>query len=486
MKDYSRDHRCYPDQLPLLVDRCPRRFSLKGAEIFKPRPARMALLVLVTLAYVCYAYAVFFPSRERFSLRDDASVDAVPPLGVPDEVQRSWSMYSPYFAAGTYHAPPDGCLVDQVNLIQRHGARFPTSGAAARIETALSKLQSATEITDPLLDFVKNYTYELGQDNLVPFGAAQSYEAGRVAFERYSHILHDQEPFVRTSSGPRVVDSASNWTAGFAAASAHRYNPGVSVILSEAGNDTLDDNMCPAAGSSDAETNTWLAIFAPPMTARLNAGAVGANLTDTDTYNLLTLCAFDTVAHERPGDFCAVYEELDAGPAIMYSGDLDKYYGTGYGQPLGPVQGVGYINELLARLTGTAVHDQTQTNSTLDSDPATFPLNRTFYADFSHDNQMAAIFSAMGLFRQSAPLDATRPDPHRTWHNEKMLPFSGRMVVERLSCDQQANVRVLVNDALMPLEFCGAGDGICTVDAFVSSQSYARNNGNGDWEKCFE
>ena len=289
-------------------------------------------------------------------------------------------------------------------------------------------------------------------------------------------------------------------TAGFAAASAHRYNPGVSVIISEAvshtlcptyytshasqGNDTLDDNMCPNAGDSDPETNAWLASFAPAMTARLNAGAVGSNLTDADTYSLLTLCAFDTVAHERPGDFCAVYEELDAGAAVMYYGDLDKYYGTGYGQPLGPVQGVGYINELLARLTGTAVQDQTQTNSTLDSNPATFPLNRTFYADFSHDNQMAAIFAAMGLFRQSAPLNATDPDPNRTWRNERMLPFSGRMVVERLRCHGQASVRVLVNDALMPLDFCGSGDGLCTLDAFVASQSYARQNGNGDWEKC--
>ncbi|RDX55363.1 phytase [Lentinus brumalis] len=436
------------------------------------------------MAYLCYAYAVSLPPRPHLSLRDGASL--VPSLGVPDDVQQSWSMYSPYFAAGTYEAPPDRCLVDQVNLIQRHGARFPTSGAAARIKAALSKLRAATDLTDPLLEFVQKYKYDLGQDDLVPFGATQSYEAGQVAFERYSHILHGQEPFVRASSGPRVVDSASNWTAGFATASGHRYNPEVSVIISEAGNDTLDDNMCPAAGSSDAETNAWLATFAPPMTARLNAGAVGANLTDADTYNLLTLCPFDTVAHERPGDFCAVYEDLHAGPAFMYNGDLDKFYGTGYGQPLGPVQGVGYINELLARLTETAVQDQTQTNTTLDSDPATFPLNRTFYADFSHDNQMAAIFSAMGLFRQSAPLNATKPDPHRTWRTEKIVPFSGRMVVERLSCGGKAKVRVLVNDALMPLEFCGAGDGVCTLDAFVESQSYARNNGNGDFEKCFE
>ena len=156
----------------------------------------------------------------------------------------------------------------------------------------------------------------------------------------------------------------------------------------------------------------------------------------------------------------------------------------GYGQALGRVQGVGYVNELLARLTHTPVRDHTQTNATLDADPAAFPLGRALYADFSHDNQMAAIFAAMGLFRQSAPLNATDPDPDRTLRNERRLPFSGRMVVDGLRCHGQASVRVLVNDALMPLEFCGSGDGLCTLDAFVASQSYARQNGNGDWEKC--
>lgn len=179
-----------------------------------------------------------------------------------------------------------------------------------------------------------------------------------------------------------------------------------------------------------------------------------------------------------------------------------------YGQRLGPVQGVGYINELLARLTETPVRDNTQTNRTLDSSPITFPLNRTFYADFSHDNQMIAAYAAMGLFKQQTPLDPTwfdSNDTERTWVTSHLTPFNGRMVVERLSCDLSGTaglvvrespekegsgrgtfVRILVNDALQPLEFCvGDKDGLCALDAFVQSQAYARNDGNGDFEKCF-
>lgn len=157
-----------------------------------------------------------------------------------------------------------------------------------------------------------------------------------------------------------------------------------------------------------------------------------------------------------------------------------------YGQKLGRVQGVGYVNELIARLTNSPVHDETQTNRTLDSNPATFPLNRSIYADFSHDDQIVAIYAALGLFNISTPLDPTKPDPNRGWRASEIIPFSSRMVVERLSCRQGPSIRIFVNDEIQPLSFCGANpkDGVCTLGAFVQSQSYARNNGDGDFEKC--
>ena len=142
------------------------------------------------------------------------------------------------------------------------------------------------------------------------------------------------------------------------------------------------------------------------------------------------------------------------------------------------------------------MEDHTQTNSTLDSSPDTFPLNRAIYADFSHDNEMIAIFAALGLFRQPEvePLDPTSPHKERIWRVGEMVPFSGRMIVERLDCKVPGSVvgelatavRILVNDRVQPMTFCGdEGDGICDLDAFVRSQAYARHDGEGDWDKCF-
>jgi len=254
----------------------------------------------------------------------------------------------------------------------------------------------------------------------------------------------------------------------------------------------LEDNMCPNAGDGDAESKRWLAIYAPPITKRLNSAAPGANLTDKDTYNLMSLCAFHSLAIVAPSPFCGLFTSEEF-TGFEYFADVDKFYDNGYGGDLGPVQGVGYVNELLARLTGQPVRDNTQTNRTLDASPETFPLNRTLYADFSHDNEMVSIYSALGLFRQYLPdqkLDPENPSLLRTWILSNMVPFSARMVVEKLVCHAYplpvaAFVRILVNDAVQPLEFCGGLAGLCELHAFVESQSYARHDGDGDFERCF-
>ncbi|KAF5369717.1 hypothetical protein D9615_010152 [Tricholomella constricta] len=403
------------------------------------------------------------------------------------KLPKSWAQYSPYFPVEEYGDPPQHCRVTQVNIIQRHGARYPTSGSAKMIVAALNKLLSVEEFTDDRLNFLKDYNYRLGENDLLPFGARESQLAGQVHFTRYKHLVsHGQLPYYQQSK----ILSASNIVAiaGFSIASHHVYNPSLSLIISEKLNNTLHAEMCPNAGTAIAQTSEWLSKYGPAIAERLNRHAPGANLTSTDVFGLLSLCPFESVSLNRLSSFCKLFSESEF-QQFEYSGDLDKYYNTGYGQPLGPVQGVGYVNELLARLTGTPVRDNTQTNRTLDASPVTFPLNRTIYADFSHDNQMIAIYAAIGLFKQHTAPDPSFPNPKRNWLASHLVPFSARMVTEKLACGRRGEefVRIFVNDAMQPLEFCGAGkDGLCTLRAFVESQAYARNDGNGDFEKCYE
>ncbi|EIW81503.1 acid phosphatase [Coniophora puteana RWD-64-598 SS2] len=413
-------------------------------------------------------------------------VPTAPNIDVPFSITQYWGAYSPYYNAGNYTAPPEGCTVTQVNLLERHGARYPTSGAGPLIQASAEKLKGAQSFNGSQYGFLSNWTYQLGTDVLIPFGAAQSFDAGQVHYTRYASLVNSTTlPFVRASSSERVVETALNWSAGFAFASdkALPSPPPLSVTLDESRNDTLDNHMCPTAPTSQNQTAAWTNVFAPPIADRINNAAHGAHLNSTDIVNLLQLCPFETVAFEKPSNFCSIFTQDDF-KGLEYYIDLDDFYSTGYGNPLGPVQGVGWVNELIARLTVQPVQDETQTNSTLDGSPKTFPLNRTFYADFTHDKTMIAIFSALGLFPQTENLSTSHPDAERTWFASRLVPFSAPMIVEKMDCDGTPSIRILVNDLVQPLTFCGARDGMCTVDNFVESQAYARTNGNGAWARC--
>ena len=49
---------------------------------------------------------------------------------------------------------------------------------------------------------------------------------------------------------------------------------------------------------------------------------------------------------------------------------------------------------------------------------------------------------------------------------------------------EEEQVRILVNDRVLPLESCGANAfGMCSLSAFIESLSFARSGGR--WDQCF-
>jgi len=94
-------------------------------------------------------------------------------------------------------------------------------------------------------------------------------------------------------------------------------------------NDTLTNHMCPNAGESDHQTNHWLSVFAPPIVARINQAAPGADLSDVDIPHLMSLCPFETVAKQTTSYFCDIFTQKEF-EAFEYYYDLEKFYAFGY------------------------------------------------------------------------------------------------------------------------------------------------------------
>jgi hypothetical protein len=400
---------------------------------------------------------------------------------------------------------PKKCSVTFAQILSRHGARDPTASKTAVYRNLTTKIKSRVKTFKGKYSFLADYNYTLGADQLTTFGQQELVNSGIKFFRRYSELAKRVTPFVRSSSEARVVESAQNWTQGFHKAfleakghGADAYPYSITVISEADGsNNTLNHDLCtafedgPDSKIGDDAQAKWVAVFVPPIQARLNADLPGVNLTATDVISFMDLCPFNTVTSNGTiSPFCGLFTDSEW-KSYDYYESLGKYYGYGNGNPLGPTQGVGFVNELIARLTNSPVVDSTSTNRTLDSNPATFPLggSHVLFADFSHDNDMTAIFAALGLYNKTKPLTNTSIETTaqtQGYSASWTVPFAARAYFEKLRCDgvSEELVRVVVNDRVIPLPGCnGDAGGMCLLGSFVKSLSFAR--GNGLWNQCF-
>jgi hypothetical protein len=392
-------------------------------------------------------------------------------------------------------------------MLSRHGGRDPTASKTAKYAELIDRIHANVASYGNNYAFIKNYEYTLGADQLSVFGQQQLINSGIKYYYRYQQLAQDTTPFVRSSGQERVVESAQNWTQGFHAARLQDTGPEgdndypypIVVISEDAGsNNTLNHGLCNDFESGfdstigDNAQATWVSVFTPRITDRLNENLPGANITNTETVYMMDLCPFNTVANTlgHLSSFCSLFTE-EEWHAYDYYQSLGKYYGFSWGNPLGATQGVGFTNELIARLTNSPVDDHTSTNSTLDDSPTTFPIggSTVLYADFSHDNDLTGIFSAMGLYNETKPLLNTTIQSVQDTNGYSAswtVPFAARAYFEKMDCvgASEEYVRIIVNDRVLPLKTCGGDElGRCTLSAFVESLGFAREG--GDWAQCF-
>lgn len=145
------------------------------------------------------------------------------------DIKKYWGNLSPWYSvpSSDYGLPntspliPSGCDIVQLHLLYRHGARYPTSGAAPA--TFAAKIANATKTGFSAtgdLSFLADWTYKLGAELLTPFGRTQNFLLGVEYRQLYGKLLNNFTeqgtiPVFRTESQDRMVKTANNFAAGF-------------------------------------------------------------------------------------------------------------------------------------------------------------------------------------------------------------------------------------------------------------------------------
>ncbi|KZL87955.1 histidine acid phosphatase [Colletotrichum incanum] len=340
---------------------------------------------------------------------------------------------SPGFGVDEY-ALPAGAEIVQVQMLSRHGSRYPTlkSNVASfgeRIAKAGKKLKAKGA-----LQFLNDWKYQLGHEILVPKGRQELFDSGILHSYMYSSLYNpNSKIIVRTTTQDRMLKSAEYWLAGFFGLE-WTNNATIEVIIEQdrANNSLAGYLNCPNArkqnGGDDA-ANVWISNYLANATARLRGMADGYDWTINDTYAAQTMCPYETVAYGF-SLFCDLftYEEW---VGFSYSVDLMFAGNTAFQSPTGRAVGIGYQQEVIARLQNhTLGYSGSQINVTLDNNTVTFPLNQSLYFDFSHDTNIASILTAFGLKQFSQLLQPTEyPGPHN-FTVSHITPFGARLDIE--------------------------------------------------------
>ncbi|SPO28999.1 related to 3-phytase A precursor [Ustilago trichophora] len=429
---------------------------------------------------------------------------------------------SPYFSSPIFaefqkeHARlPEQCTVKQVHILHRHGARYPTSYATEGAPYFGQVIANVSKLTNPNsnfsasgpLAFLNDWKYELGAEVLNPIGNQQLFDSGVHHFYQYGQLYNAtseaHKPVIRTTSQQRILDSARYWTLGFFGWDApSKIN--MEIIL-EGGDglgepDAFNNTLASYDTCNNSNTITvgdtylrpiWDGIYLPNITARLQQYVSGLELKDEMVYGMQSLCAYETVALGY-SNFCGLFtkEEWDG-----FEYDLDLQFSGDYGimSPSGKAQGVGWVSELLDRLTKSPFNESTITteNSTLDSNPTYFPLDQTFYVDFSHDDIIVSVLTALNYTQVIGEyLDPHYPDPNRTFVLSHITPFAARLVFEVVECanDSKRYIRTKLNEAVIPYsaaQGCPEGKALCPFEDFVKfQQKHALKDANFD-KACF-
>lgn len=136
----------------------------------------------------------------------------------------SLGILSPYFpnprGFGVDEYPvPAGSNVSWLNMIHRHGSRYPEVGGRAPERTLGKKIMDAKgkfNASGPLA-FLHTWTFMLGAEILVPVGKQQLFDSGTLHYYQYGHLYpnNGSKIIARSTTQMRMKESAEYFLAGF-------------------------------------------------------------------------------------------------------------------------------------------------------------------------------------------------------------------------------------------------------------------------------
>ncbi|KAJ6787269.1 hypothetical protein PWT90_05862 [Aphanocladium album] len=376
--------------------------------------------------------------------------------------------YSNHVSYGVGRDPPDGCVVDQVIMLRRHGERYPQSSDMEAIHAVLRKLYSFNITAwEGDLRFLNHWQW-LARDSIFaletasgPYsGLLTAYKHGTEYRARYGHLFNpnsERKVPMWTAQYERVIQTARKFGEGFFG---WNYTTSAALNLIPEGHPQGANSLTPKCPADKHYTKQCQTIpeYRPEFdvaAARFNGQNPGLKLNASDIYQLMYLSVYELTS-QGYSDWTNVFT-LDEWVNFGYTEDLSFYYCVGPG------------NKKYSSARGSVFANASVT--LLNEGPE---KNGALFFNFAHDSNITPVLFALGIHVPDQDLPISHipfPNPYKI---SDIMPMSGSIVLERLQCNattyspKGTYVRVVLNEAVIPYNSCQDGPGFsCSLGNFT-------------------
>ncbi|KAG1358168.1 hypothetical protein G6F62_000945 [Rhizopus arrhizus] len=354
--------------------------------------------------------------------------------------------------------------LEQIQMIIRHGTRYPVSGDVEAIHDSIAKLKESKAHL-PWLKAVHDYNmYYEGLLN--SRGQMEHYLMGQRLAIRYPEFIKNltyegiiSPQFTAYSSwSTRTSQSGHSFCMGAFKGQGHLgsdHAMGVPLLSYQENNDTLIafHKACPKwkkYGKSITKEKTEFVHdkYLKPIASRLS-GNLGLNISTDDVENFYSACQAEVSLYQKANTFCQLLTKEDV-LNLEYIEDLKHYYKYSYGIP--------ELNEDMACDLGKdLIENMNNTNDV--------KLN----LKFGHTETLLPFRTLLGLYNDTLSSSSTESEiEHRSFKLSKFGFYANNLMFQVLKhkSTKEKFVRVMENEEV--ILFPGCKQKVCPIDQFYA------------------
>ncbi|KAI8388708.1 histidine phosphatase superfamily [Radiomyces spectabilis] len=371
---------------------------------------------------------------------------------------------------------PEGYTLEQMQLIVRHGTRYPEKDDVEEIEAALQLLRTSSNRT--AVGWVDDYVnpFDMEHEGLLDSkGVEEQYLHGRRIAESYptfiSQIADDRFTGVSVFSSytQRTAESGGALCRGifdtYSSANTADDESSLKMVITSKSNDTMlaFHEHCPRwknevqnNPSSNIQVSRWKTKALAPIAERLSED-LGVSVGTKAVKNIHNGCAYEVAQRNNASTFCTLFspEEL---LKLEYRNDLKYYYKYSYG-----------FEELNGRMACNLAKKLMQD---MDDAVQRKPNHERLTIKVGHSETIIPLQTFFGLFRDDERLEAdSSPEviDQRQFRTSQFGSFASNLAFQVLSQQNtdEKYIRVLVSET--PVVVPGCDTELCPYSQFRQS-----------------